>query len=226
MKQAAEAKMTHLLGGLPVRLHFRNDLHLIRKVWHAAMGLLIVFIYMGGISKGSAIFILASFLGLDLFLETLRLRSPVWNEKMVRFWKHILRAHEAHQMSTVPHYLASVILAILIFPRPVATLSILFLACGDPIASLFGILYGHHGPRFESGKTWIGTAAGIVTCTLLSLIFLSSFSISYPTYWAVSLIGGLIGGTAELLPLDMDDNFTIPVASGFVLWLAFIVAGI
>ncbi len=218
--------MPHLLGDISVRLHFRNDLHLVRKFFHASMGLLIAFIYMGGISKSSAVLILASFLGFDVFMETLRLRSPAWNDKMCKFWRHILRAHEAHQLSAVPHYLVAVILAILIFPRPVATLSILYLACGDPIASLCGILYGHHGPRFADGKSWIGTAAGVVTCTALSLIFLSSLSISNSTLWGVSLIGGLVGGTVELLPLDLDDNFTIPVVSGFFLWLAFIVAGI
>ncbi len=218
--------MPHLLGDIPVRLHFRNDLHLVRKFFHASMGLLIVFIYMGGISKSSAVLILTSVLGFDIFMEALRLRSSVWNQKMLKFWRHILRAHEAHQMSAVPHYLAAVILAILIFPRPVATLSILYLACGDPIASLFGILYGHHGHRFASGKSLIGTAAGVVTCTLLSLVFLSSLSISNSALWGVSLVGGLVGGTVELLPLDLDDNFTIPVVSGFVLWLAFMVAGI
>ena len=226
MKRTAEAKMTHLLEDLPVRLHFRNDLHLTRKVFHAVMGVLIAVVYMGGFDQFSAVVILGSFLGFDLFMETLRLRSPVWNGRMVRFWKHILRAHEAHQLSAVPHYLASVILAIMIFPRPVATLSILFLALGDPIASLFGILYGSYGPRFASGKSLIGTLAGVITCTLLSLVFLSSLSLSMPTLWVVSLVGGAIGGTAELLPFDMDDNFTIPVVSGFVLWLAFIVFGI
>ncbi len=226
MKRVAEAKMTHLLGDIPVRLHFRNDLHLCRKIWHATMGLIIVFFILGGMAKSTAVLILGSFLGFDVFMETLRLRSPIWNDRMVRFWKHILRAHEAHQMSTVPHYLASVILAILIFPRPVAILSILYLACGDPTASLFGILFGHHGPRFASGKSLIGTLAGVCTCTLLSLIFLSSLSISSAAFWSISLVGGIIGGTAELLPFDMDDNFTIPVVSGFVLWLAFIVAGI
>lgn len=190
------------------------------------MGLIIVFVFMGGISKTSAIYILSSILAFDLFMETVRLNSPAWNDKMVRFWKHILRAHEAHQMSTVPHYLASVILAILLFPRPVAALSILFLAIGDPTASLFGILYGHHGPRFASGKSLIGTLAGVLTCILISLVFLSSLSISTPALWAISLVGGLAGGTAELLPLDIDDNFSIPIVSGFVLWLAFMVAGI
>jgi dolichol kinase len=42
----------------------------------------------------------------------------------------------------------------------------------------------------------------------------------------LSLVGGIAGGTAELLPLEVDDNFSIPVVSGFVLWLTFIVLGL
>ena len=36
-------------------------------------------------------------------------------------------------------------------------------------------------------------------------------------------MGGLSGGLAELIPFDMDDNFVIPVVSGFMLWLGMIV---
>jgi len=43
---------------------------------------------------------------------------------------------------------------------------------------------------------------------------------------ALTVMGGLAGGGAELLPLEVDDNFSIPIVSGFVLWLAFILLGI
>jgi len=38
----------------------------------------------------------------------------------------------------------------------------------------------------------------------------------------VVLLGGFAGAVSELLPLELDDNFTIPVVSGFILWLGFI----
>ncbi|NBU22200.1 hypothetical protein EBS43_12445 [bacterium] len=226
MKRTAEAKVTHLFTGVPVRLHFRTDLHLFRKVWHMVMGLVIVFCYMAGISRGLGVLILGSALGADLLVENLRLRSPAFNEKIMRFWAPLMRAHESNSLSTIPHYLASNILAIAIFPKPVAILSILYLACGDPIASLFGILYGHKGPRFSSGKSWIGTFAGVMVCTLVTFIYLKTLAISGFSLLFVTLCGGLAGGMAELLPFDVDDNFIIPVVSGFVLWLAFMIAGI
>ena len=103
-------------------------------------------------------------------------------------------------MSTVPQYVSAAMIAIGIFPKPVAILSILYLACGDPMASLFGILYGHKGPRFASGKTVIGTAAGVLVCTLLTFCFLKTMSVSDGALWTITLIGGLSGGLVELLP--------------------------
>jgi dolichol kinase len=215
-------------GSFPVRLHLRSDLHLARKVWHMTMGLLIAFIYLSGLSRSSAVLILGSLLGLDIFLEAARLTSPAVNEKIMRFFGPVMRSHEMKGLSTVPHYLAATTLAIAIFPKPVAVLSILYLACGDPIASLFGILYGKHSIRFASGKSLIGTLAGVITCTLVTLIFINATAlpVSDSQLFALTLIGGIAGGTAELLPFEVDDNFTIPVISGFVLWLGFILCGI
>jgi dolichol kinase len=190
------------------------------------MGLIIVYCYLAGTSRGTAVMILASILGVDLITESTRLRSAAFNEKILRFWAPFMRAHEIHQMSTVPHYLASVILAIGIFPKPVAVLSILYLACGDPIASLAGILYGNRGPRLACGKTLIGTSAGIVVCALLTFVYLKSLAVADSSVWILTVVGGLAGGMAELLPFEVDDNFTIPVISGFVLWLAFMLVGV
>lgn len=227
MKRTAEAKLNQFFAGsLPVRLHLRSDLHLLRKVWHMTMGMTVALIYYSGMSRSSAVVILGAILGTDLLLESLRLRIPSVNDKILRLWGPIMRNCEVNRMSGVPHYLASAILAIGIFPKPVAILSILYLACGDPIASLFGVLYGKHGIRMSSGKSLIGTTAGVLTCMLVTIIFLKSLGLSNDVIWTLSLVGGLAGGTAELLPLEMDDNFTIPVVSGFALWLAFIVLGV
>jgi diacylglycerol kinase (CTP) len=227
MKRIAEAKLSHVLAGtLPIRLHLRNDLHLVRKTWHLVMGSIIALAYLAGVDTSTAVITLSCFLGLDLLIETARLRAPSLNEKVMRYAGPFMRSCEVDRMSGIPYYLLSTIIAIGIFPKPVAVLSILYLSCGDPIASLFGILYGHKSVRLANGKSLIGTAAGVLACTLVSFFFLRSIGIDDQTTLAVALVGGLAGGTVELLPLDLDDNFTIPVVSGFVLWLAFIAAGI
>lgn len=224
MKRFAEAIQ------FPVRLHMRSDLHLARKIWHMGMGLVICSVYLGfGLSNTTAILILGSVLGLDLLVEASRLRVPAINEKVLRYWGVVMRDCEMERMSGVPHYLFATILAIAVFPKPIAVLSILYLACGDPVASLFGILYGKHGVRLASGKSLVGTTAAIVMCAFLTFVTFKIMPISIvpdSKLLAITLIGGLAGGTAELVPLDMDDNFTIPMVSGFIVWLAFIALGI
>ncbi len=228
MKRTADAKVVSLFGVNSIRLPFRSDLNLMRKIWHMGMGLVIVYLYLLGIPQGTALMILAACLGGDLLIENARLRSPAVNKRMMRLWGTIMRSHEVNQMSTIPHYIVAVILAVGLFPKPVAVLSILYLACGDPVASLFGILYGHMGPKFKNGKTLVGTLAGILVCTLISFFYLNAISISdsMNVLVGVSVLGGLAGGLTEMMPFEIDDNFTIPVVSGFLLWLVFIAFGI
>lgn len=226
MKRTAELKLHQPLANFATRLHVRNDLHLARKAWHMLMGMVMAFVFLAGLSVATSLSILLPILAFTLFVETVRLKNPLFNEKCIKLWGPLMRSSEINRMSGVPHYLAATVIAIGIFPKPVAVLSILYLACGDPIASLFGILFGDRGPRFASGKSLIGSAAGVATCAVVTFVFMSAMGVASETLLALTVIGGLAGGTAELMPFDADDNFTIPVISGFVLWLAFIIFGI
>ncbi len=228
MKRVAEIKFSQILSmATPIRLHLRSDLHLARKIWHLGMGLVIVMLYLAGVSRSAAVVILGSFLGFDLLMETMRLRVSAINDRILRLWGPIMRANELTRMSGIPYYLAATVLAIGIFPKPIAVLSILYLACGDPIASFFGVLYGQHSIRFSNGKSFVGTLAGILSCALVTFLFLNTLN-DFPksAIFTLTLVGGISGGLAELLPLEVDDNFSIPMVAGFLLWLAFILMGI
>lgn len=230
MKRFAEAKLSSVLtAGFHIRLAMRNDLHIARKLWHVSMGMLIVFIYLfSGMSTSTAVLILGSVLGFDLIVETARLRIPAVNEQVLRYWGPFMRSCEIGKMSGTPYYILATLLAFAIFPKPVGILSVLFLAVGDPVASLVGILYGKNSVRIAQGKSLIGTLGGVIACTIVTFVFLKAYPVpvSDGAWVTLSIIGGIAGGTAELAPFDMDDNFTIPMISGFVMWLALIAAGV
>jgi len=230
MKRRLEILWNHrspqfALGQPFAKLALRSDLHLARKAWHMLMGLFMVSIYLSGMERTLAVTTLATFLAWDLVMEFSRLRFPMLNDQIMRVWGPVMRASEANRMSGIPYYIASCMLAVAIFPKTVAILSILFLACGDPMASLVGILYGKNGPRFKDGKSYIGTAAGVATCGVVGFFFMLSAGITGLPLLALSVIGALAGGLVEMIPWDLDDNLTIPIVSGFVMWLAFIVVG-
>lgn len=213
-------------------LHVRSDLHLARKCWHMLMGLFMVGVYMAGLTRSQGVIVLGLFLGLALAVETARLRLPVFNELVMKFWGPLMRSCEVNRLSGTPYYIASSLIAVGIFPKAIAALSIAFLAVGDPVASYFGVLYGDRSVRFSNGKSLIGTAAGMFACMIVAFIFLQFMNstqfleLRHEHLLILSVIGGLAGGGAELLPMEVDDNFAIPVVSGFVLWLSFIVMGI
>ena len=208
------------------RLRLRNDLHLVRKTWHCGMGVFMVLVYALGLPKSASIAVLVIALSVFLTAEYARLRFPRLNAVAIKWWGPIMRSSEVNRVSGTPFYIASVLLSIAVFPKPIAILSILFLAIGDPISSIFGILWGDLGPRFSNGKSLIGTAAGMGICCIITFVFLLLNQVSPFNSMCIALAGGLAGGGAEMLPLEIDDNFSIPLVSGLALWVAFLIVGI
>lgn len=212
------------------KLHLRHDLHLARKCWHMGMGLFMVTLYLSGMERLVAGKLLGVFLFLFLVFEFARLRFPHLNEKIVRWWGPLMRTSEINKISGTPYYIASSLITVLIFPKPIAALSIALLAVGDPLASLFGILYGKHSVRFANGKSLIGTLAGMIACFVVALLFFnemkSELHLNFNQLLGLSVIAGMAGGGAEILPIEGDDNLAIPIVAGFAVWLGFLVLGI
>ncbi len=210
----------------PWRLRLRNDLHLARKVWHCGMGVSMALVYSIGTPKVICVLMLVGALAFFLTAEYARLRFPRVNAFAIKVMGPIMRKGEVNKVSGTPFYLGSVLLAVIIFPKPIAVLSILFLAIGDPISSIFGISWGHKGIRFSNGKSLIGTAAGMGICCIITFIYLVVTGVPVLASLCIALAGGLAGGGAEMIPLEIDDNFSIPLVSGLALWIAFLIFGV
>ncbi|RYZ71055.1 MAG: hypothetical protein EOP09_05200 [Proteobacteria bacterium] len=211
-----------------VDLKLRNDLHLARKIWHCGMGMIMMASYFFWLTRAQAMMWLATAFLFNLGMELGRLKSPELNAHIMKTWGGIMRSCEVNRVSGIPYYIGATLISVTIFPKPIAILSVVCLAVGDPIASLFGITLGDKSVRFSNGKSLIGTMAGVIACSLViaaSLLLFESYGmlrLNRDHFWMLSVIGGFAGGAAELTPMEIDDNFAIPVISGFVLWLVFI----
>ena len=95
-----------------------------------------------GCTRDSVVYVLFSLFCVITSLEVLRVHSAWFNSYFLRAFKLLLRKNEVDRISGTPYYLASTMIAVAFFPKPVAILSILFLAMADPLSSVFGILYG------------------------------------------------------------------------------------
>lgn len=196
----------------------RSDLHLARKVWHMT-GVFTMFlcwqfaphwVSMSLLLVGWLFFVPADFL---------RQKNPELNEKLSKIFRPIMRRSEFNRLAGTTYLLTGALVITLLFNRGVVSLSLLFLAFADPIASFVGIKYGKD--KIFGHKSVQGFVAAFVVCALLCYIYLSSNHVVH-FILIVSLVAGLIGALAELVPLaKLDDNFTMPVISSIGLSVVF-----
>lgn len=138
--------------------------------------------------------------------ELLRLRGrPV--PLISRFTLRMSRQDERSHFIAAPVFLAvGIILVLLLLPRNIAYASIVVAAIGDPVAAYVG---GEHGRRRVGSKTWEGFAAGAFAAFLPTLILVPPI---------VGAVGSITGMLLELIG-GIDDNLTIPIGSGAVMFL-------
>ncbi|MFN3454740.1 MAG: diacylglycerol/polyprenol kinase family protein [Pseudobdellovibrio sp.] len=196
----------------------RSDVHLARKIWHTS-GVLLIFI-------GWIVFpfwLSMTLLGVAWLVfvpaDLLRLFNPEMNKKITRWFKPIMRKNEVDKLAGTTYLLTGVVFIGLLFPDSIVGLSLLFLAFADPIASYIGIRYGRD--KIFGHKSVQGFMAAFVVCFVLTYGFLFVHKIS-DYILIVSLLAGLIGALAELIPIaKIDDNFTMPVLSSLGLYFVF-----
>ena len=130
-----------------------------------------------------------------------------------------MRQNELDRLAGTTYLITGTILVASIFPHDVVALSLLFLAFADPIASYVGIKYGKD--KIFGHKSVQGFIAAFVVCSILTYTFLFLKNVN-EYILVVSLLSGVIGSLAELIPVGkLDDNFTMPVLSSIGLFILF-----
>ncbi|MDR2942492.1 MAG: phosphatidate cytidylyltransferase [Treponema sp.] len=98
------------------------------------------------------------------------------------------------------------LLALLLYPSPVASIAIYALAFGDGFASLIGKLFGKWRPAILCGKSVEGSLA------CFSAVFISAYSVSHNIN--IAIVAAFTATVVEALPLEDYDNMLIPVTVG------------
>ncbi len=198
-----------------LELKRKSDLHLARKIWHAAgvASMVLFYNYFGIV--WSWIALTAAALTIIPF-DLLRLRYPSWNRLAIRILGRFMRRHEKHSTSGITFLICGTIVLLLLFKKDIVTLTLLFLAFGDPIASFFGIRFGRD--KIIGNKTLQGTMAAFVVCSTIAAIYYYAENIMTERIFIVAPLSGLIGAMAELIPVGrLDDNLTFPIICSILL---------
>jgi diacylglycerol kinase (CTP) len=199
----------------------RSDIHLTRKVAHCVgICFMAVVFNLWGLKVAWAFLIVVSLfiMPLDLF----RKKSPGLNRATLRIFGPIMRTHERESISGMTYLYLGCMALLLFRDRHIITLTLLFLAFGDPIASFFGIRFGKD--RIIGRKTLQGTMAAFVVCALITGVYCYFNNLMTERLLIVAPLGGLIGAVAELTPIGkLDDNLTFPIISAVLLSALFFV---
>jgi diacylglycerol kinase (CTP) len=207
-----------------LELRKRSDLHWERKIWHMT-GVFAMFLAYTLLPPVVAAVILAVSMAFFLPIDFFRHRYPALNDWMVHAFKPIMRNSEIHRIAGTTYLLTGVAIIVVVFPRPIVALTLLFLAFADPIASLIGIKYGKD--KIFGHKSIQGFMAAYVVCTLCTFLFLYYHNIALDRVVIVSLVAGFIGALAELVPIGkLDDNLSLPVLSSVGLSILFQLFGL
>jgi len=196
----------------------QHRLELPRKLQHLSSILAIVGMFYLFSTRLQRAMALGGGLLVVVFVHRLRLYFPKFNEYLIARFSSILRRQEHNSLPGAFFVLLGSFLTVLLYPLPVATLGTLYLGFGDPMASLVGVSYGKEY-RFASGKSLPGFAAMAVTCAVVTGLFLAWFAtlpLQVTLLWC--LVGGVSAAAVESSALPIDDNFSIPVLSGAVLF--------
>lgn len=209
----AENVMTH------PGLKQRTEIHWARKIWHMGMvfAMFLFWVYMPTeTSKTILLIAWVAFVPIDFLRQT----SPPLNEWLVHAFKPIMRQTEVNRLAGTTYLITGALVVVYLAPRPVTSLTLLFLAFADPLASYVGIRFGRD--KLMGHKSLQGTIGAYVVCVIASFLYLFSMNQSLDRVIVFSLIAGAVGALAELIPIGkLDDNFSLPVLSAIGLYLLF-----
>ncbi|MEZ4872831.1 MAG: hypothetical protein R2827_11475 [Bdellovibrionales bacterium] len=205
------------------KLKSKSDLHITRKVWHF-IGIITIAVLFHNMTRQAALVTsMTCMLGL-LLLETIRIRSLSFNKFVISLFGPVMREREKYTYTGTSALLVGTFIIIFLFPPKIVTLSLLFLAMADPLASYFGVKYGKD--QLVQGKSLQGSIAAFFTCFFISLIFYLAEGLMTDRILIVSLLTGLCGAFAELVSIGkLDDNLTFPVINSCLVWALFTVFG-
>jgi dolichol kinase len=187
----------------------------LRKSWHLLGATFPALYYFGVISKSCTLAVVGAIIAVAVAIEILRFTSSRAARVFGAVFGIIMRDAEYRRVNATIPFLVSTFLAVLIFPKAIACVSLFYLAFGDVAAALVGGAVGRI--RLTARKTLEGTLACFGVCLAIGLLFLD---------WRLASAGAAAAAVAELLSRDWADNLSMPVAAGVVMWSISYLAGI
>ncbi len=175
----------------------------------------LLIVYYMATSKREALVLIGSIALFFLLLDLIRLVSKRVNIFFFKTVKELYKAKEYMKFSSITLFLFANFLTILLFRKNIAILAVSFLIFGDFFSKFFGLHFGRT-KIFE--KSFEGSLAHLNACLLSGYILLHF--ITFPLH--IYLTGALVASLSEVLPLGIDDNFSVGLLSASSMYVFFL----
>ncbi len=190
---------------------FRKSIHL------CSLSIPIVYYF---ISREKALILLAPITLVFLLVDLLRHFHPPTAKIFYEAFGWMLRSHEHDErkkrLSGATHVLISATLCVLIFPKLITITSFAILIISDSAAALVGRRFGK---RKFLRKSFEGSAAFF--CTALIVIAATPKVSSEAGEYVIAAVAAAFATVIEAMSVGIDDNLSIPISVGVVMWVLY-----
>lgn len=208
-----------------------------RKLFHLFTGFFTIWLYVNGYDPSIFTIPFVTATIIITSVDFIRFRYEPLNKLFFKIFGPIMRPSEMNQYNGTIYFLVGLIFNTHIMPKDLCVVSSLVLSWGDTSASFFGREWGKYTPQLRKGKSLAGSLASFLTGCLSCAFF---YGYLLPKYhhavdlpgdifyhpetsslplWMLIIITGVASSVSEFIDIyGIDDNLTIPVISGSVLW--------
>lgn len=183
-----------------------------RSLWHL-LGLMFPILYFFA-SKKTVLVVTMPIFMFFLVFEILRFRCEGVNDWLIKNFHMVIKKDEGKKVMGALYMVMSTVLVLFIFEKGIAIASLFFLGIGDVAASLVGWKFGRI--KFF-GKSLEGSIACFAACFLAGYVLIS---VGLDITLLMVVYGALAATIAELFPIKINDNLTMPVAAAVAMHLA------
>lgn len=148
-----------------------------------------------------------------VIIDICRLRDNwFWRKIASKVIGSMVRPHEkAGDFMGASYILLTVCLVVALFDKNIAIAGLAFTMVGDTFAALIGRKFGKH--KFMANKSIEGSLGCFLGTSIVALVM-------HPYLpWQLGVSGAIVGALAETFSFGIDDNVTVPLASGLVMTL-------
>lgn len=141
--------------------------------------------------------------------DVLRLHFTAVKDVFVIVFGSFLRRHEFLSLTGATYLILSAVVCSILFPKIITIAACSFLLVGDSVAAMLGQSFT--SIKLFGNKTLLGSLGFFGSC--LVIVFLIP-----ELKFTVGLIGAIAATIIEALPVPVDDNFSVPLVSAFVMF--------